>query len=81
VGWAEGYQARQKDGPELRKGTNKYTRVASSDWWESDDHGGSDVGDKKKQKRQTCRGKEWPKQYHKDNPVVLDNFPRVEFLE
>ena len=22
---------------------------------------------------------EWPKQYHKDNPVNLERFPRVEF--
>ena len=77
VGWAEGYQARQQDEPELRKGTNKYTRAASSDWWESDDHGGCDAGDKKKQQRKTCRAKEWSKQYHKDNPVDPEKFPRM----
>ena len=79
VGRAEGYQARQQDEPELRKGTNKYTRAASSDWWESDDHGGSDAGDKKTQKRNTCRATEWSKQYHKDSPVDPEKFPRVEF--
>ena len=77
VGWAEGYQARQQDEPELRKGTNKYTRAASSDWWESDDHGGCDAGDKKKQKRKTCCTKEWSKQYHKEKPSGSLKFPRV----
>ncbi|MFM7980200.1 MAG: hypothetical protein ACKPKO_12870 [Candidatus Fonsibacter sp.] len=45
----------------------------------SDDHGGSDAGDKKKQKRKNGRAKEWSKQYRKDNPVKPEKFPRVEF--
>jgi hypothetical protein len=62
----------------LGKGTNKYTRAATSDWWERYDHGGSDAGDKQKQKnkKKTCPAKEWSKQYHKDNPVDPEKFPR-----
>ena len=82
-------------GRSTRSGFNKTSKTegirptadrASPDWWEEDEHGDCDDGDKKKQTNKNNnkpRGiftQSWAERYNMDNLVNLKGFSRVELL-
>ena len=84
AGWEQGYHAGEIDTLQMQQdeqdqGYQTNRRGASPDWWEEDEHGYCDGGDKKKQKYKKNQAIQWAERYNMGNPVNLKEFPRVEF--